>query len=532
MKRGVQNLLLVALAAAMMSFGWFGATGLVMLGGFVPMLVLAARYDRSARSFWKMFGWTALFITLWYAFSIWWVWYATPAGPIAATFFGFVYTGLPFMLWFFISKRTTKILSYTFLVSAWTVGEWFYNINQASFPWLNIGNGFACDIWLVQWYEWTGVYGGTIWVLVTNILIYEFLIVRRPRRWLAPSLAVLIPPVVSMIVFFTYEEPRRTAAVTIVQPNFDAYEEKFHTSQEEQTATLIELASQAPPDVDFIVMPETALHENIYEDYLSGSPDLAALREFMAERFPGAMLVVGANTIRLYGREKATPTARGDEQAGYYDVYNTALGLTAGGDPQIHHKSKLVIGVEMMPDWWWIAPLRKVVVDLGGASGHYGTDPVRRIFDLNGVRAGTAICYESIYGEYYGEFVNRGAELMFIITNDGWWSDSPGYRQHFNYARLRAVETRRAIARSANTGKSGFISTRGDVGPTLGWDVRGTITSEVPLNRRTTLYTRWGDYLCELSLAAGGGILVWFAASYVRRKFAPARKTRKPRRKS
>ena len=130
-----------------------------------------------------------------------------------------------------------------------------------------------------------------------------------------------------------------------------------------------------------------------------------------------------------------------------------------------------------------------LTVDLGGITGQLGVDSVRKVFTSpQGTRFGVAICYESIYGEYFTEFIRNGAQLMFVITNDGWWGDTPGYRQHFSYARLRAIETRRSIARSANTGISGFINARGDVGETLGWDVRGALTSQVGLHDRMTLH--------------------------------------------
>ena len=117
----------------------------------------------------------------------------------------------------------------------------------------------------------------------------------------------------------------------------------------------------------------------------------------------------------------------------------------------------------------------------------------------NGVKTGPAICYEGLYGDFYGGFVRRGAQFMAIISNDGWWGDTPGYKHLFSISRLRAVEHRRAIARSANTGKSGFISARGDVGQTLGWEQRGVITAEVPLNSELTFYTRYGDCLARIS---------------------------------
>ncbi len=535
----MKNFILVALAAVMLSFGWLELTGLVMLGGFVPMLVLASRYGRGRRDFWKMAGWTALFIVLWYGITVWWVWFATPVGPIAATFFALVYTGGAFMLWFWISKRAPRALSHTVFVSAWMAGEWIYNNNQASFPWLAVGNGFAHDTWAVQWYEWTGAYGGTLWVLICSVLIYEFLVVRKPRRWLPPALAVVVPVAVSLVMYFTYREPERTARVTIVQPNIPAWEEDT-ISDRAKAANLASLAALAPADARFIVMPETTIGEIVTEGSLAASPSLRTLRDTVARHSPEATVVVGAMTRRNYGNvPKPTHTAYADSQ-GWFDVYNAALAVAPDGGVDIHHKAKMVIGAEMMPTWWWVRGLQRMFAGAAFYGGHYGFGTSRTVFKNDSVpesfeaqnksavavaTAGAGICWESVYGEYFSEFVQGGAQVLFIITNDGWWRNTPGHRQHFDFARLRAIETRRAIARSANTGRSGFISSRGDVmrDPdgelrTLEWDERGAITADVPLSSSRTLFSRLGDWPSRVSMLVLGLSVLYFIAWRVRRR--------------
>ncbi|MDR2882490.1 MAG: apolipoprotein N-acyltransferase [Alistipes sp.] len=523
----MKNFLLVVAAAVMMAFGWWELTGLVMLGGFVPLLVLASRHDSSRRSLWKMLGWTLLFIALWYGLTIWWVWFATPAGPIAAIFFAWVYTGLPFMLWFFISKRAHKALSYTVLVSAWTVGEWVYNTNQASFPWLSTGNGFAHDVWAVQWYEWTGSFGGTIWVLVTSILIYEFLIVRRPfavKNLLAPILSVVVPIAVSIALYCKHEEPLPLTRVTIVQPNISAWEENSIPDWAKAT-NLAELAAEAPADARFIVMPETTVGDMIDEDSISFSHSLVTITNTTKAHSPEATVVVGAATRRNYGHvPKPTHTTYSDPE-GWYDIYNSSLAIAPSGRVDIHHKAKMVIGAEMMPTWWWIRGLQSMLDGLGFYAGHYGFGTERTVFKNDGVTAGAGICWESVYGEYTSEFVRNGAQVLFIITNDGWWGNTPGYRQHFDLARLRAIENRRAIARSANTGRSGFIDSRGrvmhgsDDSPlTLGWEERGTLTANIPVDHRMTVFTRLGDWPCRVSLLLLSLSILYFIAYRIRRR--------------
>ena len=166
---------------------------------------------------------------------------------------------------------------------------------------------------------------------------------------------------------------------------------------------------------------------------------------------------------------------------------------------QLHHKGRLVIGVENTPTWVFDV-LRFLVIDLGGTLGQIGKGEHATAFDHDGVTMGPAICYEGLYGDFFGEFVRCGAQFMAIVSNDGWWGDTPGYRHLFTISRLRAIEHRRAIARAANTGRSGFISPRGDVGETLGWEQRGVITSRVPLESRTTIYTRYGDYIARIAV--------------------------------
>jgi apolipoprotein N-acyltransferase len=110
-----------------------------------------------------------------------------------------------------------------------------------------------------------------------------------------------------------------------------------------------------------------------------------------------------------------------------------------------------------------------------------------------------AICYESIYGRFYTEYIKKGANLMFIITNDGWWDNTPGYRQHLTYASLRAVETRRSIARSANTGVSALINQRGEITARAGWWTPAVLKGTLHANDKHTFYVTHGDYIGRLA---------------------------------
>ncbi|HQH19920.1 MAG TPA: apolipoprotein N-acyltransferase, partial [Bacteroidales bacterium] len=145
--------------------------------------------------------------------------------------------------------------------------------------------------------------------------------------------------------------------------------------------------------------------------------------------------------------------------------------------------------------------LEKYALDLGGIVGSLGIQNERSVFTSNDgkIKAAPVICYESIYGEFVSKYVRNGANVICIITNDGWWENTAGYKQHFEYARLRAIENRKNIIQSANTGISGFINQRGDVIQKTSWWKEEVLKDNVFLNDQKTIYVRYGDYIARTS---------------------------------
>jgi len=112
------------------------------------------------------------------------------------------------------------------------------------------------------------------------------------------------------------------------------------------------------------------------------------------------------------------------------------------------------------------------------------------------------ICYESIYGEYINSYVAKGANVLAVITNDGWWGNTPGHKQHLAYARLRAIETRRWVVRSANTGISAVINNYGEIKEQKPWNTAAVIKYLIPVKNELTFYVKYGDYIFKMSFFA------------------------------
>lgn len=514
----------VLLSALLLSPGWLGLPGFTTLIGLVPLLWLSASYDDSRRSWWRMFGWATLAFVLWNAMTIWWIWFATPVGPFAATLASTTLNMIAFMLFHTVSKKGPKALAYTLLVAGWIATEYWYTTSEFSWPWLILGNGFSHEVWAVQWYEYTGVFGGSLWVLVSNIMIFEAWQGRSLRKALIAALTIFLPLGISLGIWTSWKQlDEGTIEVSAIQPNVDCYD-KFDGDWEWQERNIIDLLDKTPASAQFILLPETSIPEYTWEPNLSDSHLSKERSSFWVEladslrtRHPGALLIVGSETRRYYPAGSQTEKARRYPDGNYYSPFNTAVGLDSTGRIQLHHKGKLVIGAENTPTALF-RMLKFLVIDLGGTVGQLGMGQYGTAFSHNGIKVGPAICYEGLYGDFFGDFVRRGAQAMFIISNDGWWRDTPGYKHLFTISRLRAIEHRRAIVRSANTGRSGFISARGDIGQSLGWEQRGVITAAVPLSSEITFYTRYGDYLGRIGEYLMLLCVLYYIAYRVRRK--------------
>ena len=511
-----RKFLYVIISVLLLSVGWLGAGGFTLLVALVPLLLISDSYSDSKRDWWRMAGWASLTFALWNVATVWWVWIATPIGPIAATIVSTFWNMVAFMLYHYVSKRAPKSVAYTVLAAAWVATEYLYiHTDVLSFPWLAVGNGFSGSPWAVQWYEYTGVLGGSLWVLLSNIAIFEALKKKTARTKVRAALTVLVPLVVSPVIYWSYGPQSERVKAAVLQPNVDCYAEKFNNTATKQVRNILDLVSQVPADAKIVVLPETALPDMVDDDEPQLSASVQGIGRELAASCPEAMVTVGASTVKYYELgDKITDTAR-QIMGGYCDIYNSAVAINGDGTENIHHKMRLVIGVETMP--WWFKSLSELI-NLGGVAGQLGRNDKATVFEKGGVKVGPAICYEGLYGDWFARFVREGAEVMIVMSNDGWWGNTPGHKRLFDFCRLRAIETRRAIARSANTGVSGFITSRGDVEQRLDWDQRGVLTQDIELSDRETAYVKYGDWVGRMGLLLTLLGVLYFSAYRVRRK--------------
>lgn len=445
----------------------------------------------------------------WNILATGWLVHATFIGALVIILSNTCLYSLVFTGFFMTSRKLGFGWGMAAFVCYWTWFEGFYTYAEISWPLLNLGSSMIYAVPCIQWYEYTGTAGGTIWILIINYLVFalrKYYFQRKKIRISIIScllLTVSFPLLWSLIKYNNYFEKASPVTIAVLQPNIDPHSEKFSgLSPARQLDILLSLAEKSENDgVDFFLAPETALDNHLWENQLDTSSTILSIRRFLKKQ-PNACFITGATSYYKYNKTvKPGITARRDSSGDFYDCYNTALQVPAKGVVHCYHKSKLVVGVEKTPYPGFFHWFDHAVLDLGGVTGSLGTQEYRSLFtnDKGSVRVAAVICSESDYGEYVTEFIRNGANVIFELTNDGWFGNSAAPSMHMGNARLRAVETRRSIARSANTGISVSINQRGDVIKSAPWWCRGSFKTVLNLNNIQTFYVKHGDYLCSIS---------------------------------
>jgi apolipoprotein N-acyltransferase len=417
---------------------------------------------------------------------------------------------LPVLLALKIRIMTKGKLWHLALITAWIAWE-YVDLNWfLSWSWLVLGNALGFAHFAVQWYEYTGVLGGSLWILLVNLFFYDAFF-NSKAKFVGATFFLLMPALASTAAYFLFEPEGEKIEVVVVQPNLDCYEEKFEINPangkpsvnyvpvEEQISRFLTLsAEKLTPETRFLLFPETALHQD-FDERDTGNSMLRTILDFL-QKYKKLSLISGADTYKFYKPEEASKTARISSDGSYaYDYFNTALFADENGNFDFYHKSKLVIGAETNPFQTAIPTFGPLIFkDL---TVSLGEDTERKAFkNSEGKALAPVICYESIFGEFVTEYIKKGAQGIAVITNDGWWGNTPGHRQHLAHSRLRAVETRKDVFRAANTGISCYVNARGDIGEKLAYGEKGALRLEGYLNKRETFYVRFGDYLGRLSL--------------------------------
>ena len=548
----MKNLLLALISGVLLAISWptYGIPFFIFFA-WVPLLMMEhniAKFSDIKKKKLAVFCFSYLTFLIWNFVTTGWLYNSQlPDGsksllavlfPVLTNSF---FMALVFTFYHIYKKSQGTYYGLVFFVAIWMAFEKLHLVWEFTWPWLNLGNVFADYHQFVQWYDTLGATGGSFWILICNVLAFYTIRIWEAGRKRKPLIKnvlmtagfIILPMVISLVKYYNYTpETVGSINVTMLQPALDPYNEKYQKDSLTIESDLLKLAtensvlqSDKKSKIDLYLSPETSLPGpgSISERGFNSSLLINNIKGFLSQH-PKSVFSGGISSHYVYKEDEEKPSTANylDRQGIWVDEYNSAIQIIPNQQPEVYHKAMLVPGVEIFPYIKVFKPiLGDAMLDLGGTTRSLGVSEERKVFanPYNKSVVAPIICYESIYGEFVTGYVKKGANLLTIVTNDSWWGYSQGHKQLLAYAKLRAIETRRDIARAANSGISAHINSRGDIVEELPYGYKGALMAKVNLIDKETFYTKSGDFLSRICLFVIGALLLFIPGrKYLARK--------------
>ncbi|MEX2605036.1 MAG: apolipoprotein N-acyltransferase [Gracilimonas sp.] len=458
-----------------------------------PAFILLFHLSEKSDSYKQLAYYSYAGFVVWNLIGTYWLMMASLPAGIAAILANSVLMTIPLCLAkYFSQKSESPFIIAIFQTSAWVAYEFLHHHWDLSWTWLAIGNAWANFTGVIQYISVTGFLGISFWVVLSSALTYQLILHKEKLLFYSTIGVFLLFPVWSFILYDDYSENNSNEAVevAIIQPNHDSYQNYGGMSGlNEVVDSLIALTERTiTPETQLIIWPENAIDGWIFAD----SP--SALRISDSARAWNTNFLAGTGLYESYPPE-SVGLFRGTYQGLPYNIFNAALIIDSSGAISDYKKANLVPVVERVPFVETLAAIDVFDwVDWGEIAGFgKGSDP--DMLKTNAFTTPGLICYDSVYPSWIRKYIRNDATFITIITNDGWWGNTSGHHQHFAYARLRAIEFDRWIARSANNGISGIIAPNGAIQHKTEYWLRMGFTGKVFNKNSRTFYTRFGDWL-------------------------------------
>jgi apolipoprotein N-acyltransferase len=521
--------------------------GLLAFVALVPLIVALENGTRLREAF--KTGWVAMFVLG--LVSNYWVggWksmsevdpFLMVGGVLLAIVHPF-FLVVPWLLYDSVRRRFGRTAA-LFSLPLFQAGfEYAHSFGDLSYPWLNLYNTQTYNLAYDQFIEFTGPYLLSMVIVLVNVEIFQIFFASRGkdgskgtnrilRHSVALGLLIIVPYLYGMSAMRGHEDSRASLRVTIVQPNIDPWAkwgaDEQRTLDTNFAATMTALRTDHD-STDLIVWPETAI--TFYITSPAKSYELGELYKFIASMHHAVLTGFPDRATYIEGQDSIPTDAVYAGASGvYYRSWNAAMMVyqdTNGRmDRAAYHKQKLVPLGEHIPFVQNFPLLGKWFqwgVGIGSWNYGEGYEPLALPLTVqhDTLKITPMICYESVYPSFVRHFVDNGANMLAVITNDGWYGRSSGPYQHEQFAVLRAIENRRYVVRCANTGISTIIDDRGRYIKSLPLFTSGSITERVPLIERKTLYVRWGDFIAIPAMFYSIVVLIFALAARIKRRFS------------
>jgi apolipoprotein N-acyltransferase len=395
----------------------------------------------------------------------------------------------------FISSLVFKFryIQATWIISSWLGIEFFHTHHELGFPWFMLGNIFGRWPELIQWYEITGVLGGSLWLLSLTFLsslIIRKLLTRKPiKQSLISFIVVAVFPIIFSFILLFHHSSISSETKLPVALVHTCYEGKTNISQ-----ALTEIEKNLQKDSlqeGLVVFPELAMPDDIWLVKGWQNQNLKILQRFITS-YPNMQVLIGTHILLPHpgGKHNSKlinqPFHKFSGACYFDDAISDSMKFIA--------KNKFIPFQERIPDYLDF-------ISYPSMNYSYANNELSKINMSPEKTVGVIICYESLFGEYIAKKKSVSSRVLFQLSSELFFHNPKNKRQYLHINRLRAIEARSYLVRVTNCGISGMISPTGDIKNTTKKSGAYEITHLlVPLINKLTIYEAWGDWLGRIAI--------------------------------
>jgi len=351
----------------------------------------------------------------------------------------------------------------------WTALEYVKSLGLLGFPWVALGNSQVNYLYLIQIAEFTAVYGVSFWVILINVCIIYWIKFRYRSTILLSFIIFLFPFCIGFVLLENQSQISSKMNITSIQPNIHLID-KHGRSPLQNLEEIIKTTDRYITDsTQLVFWPETAVNTFIHKN----SKTEKIIKNYLKDK----------QFELLTGFPESEKSVKGNK------YFNSIGQFNQNGLIESYQKIHPVPMAEHIPLSSIFPSLKKL--NLGQANWEIGENYT--IFETDKIKYSGVICYESTYPSLVRKFVNAGADFIAVLVNDGWYETPPEPQQHAVQSIFRAIENRRTIVRSANTGISMVIEPSGEITTETILNEKTGINSTIKLNSKSTFYTKYGD---------------------------------------
>ena len=392
------------------------------------------------------------------------------------TFWGVVGIAVIFSLYFYGVFFITKYLSQShktrlpiIFLFAWMSLELFLNFTEFRFPWLSVGYAFSDFPLLIQIADIGGVFLISIFIILVNIILYGLFKKTHIKKLISLALVFLFWIGYGVFCLFVFPSGEKDLKISVLQPNISNQNKHRSTYLDTTFAIIDKLADEAKADgSELLILPESVIPKFILKDEFLYERVFSLAKKYEVDIFLGFIDYIPTNEA--------------------YKYTNSAKLISAVNDPKNHYNKNILVPfgervplLDMLPFLWSLK--------LGQANWEYGKSI--EYYQTKGSWFSPLICFEIAFPFQVLKMAKGNLDFLVNITNDAWFGRSIGTTQHAQMAQVRAVEVRKAIFRSANTGYSTIVSPMGKVLKKINLYKQGVVSSKLPTTNKSSYFLKY-----------------------------------------